>query len=95
MIGGLLAFAESASASSYSDSSNFLACDRLCQPMSKGNADKKTRPDTRLPQSRAGGQGLYLRTVDHLGRSSLAEDRKNPKKEVLHIAKVLNVFSSP
>ena len=42
--------------------------------------DKKTRPDTRLPQSRAGGQGPYLRSLDHLGRSSEAIDRKNPKK---------------
>ena len=24
-----------------------------------------TRPDTRLPQSRAGGQGPYLRSLDH------------------------------
>ena len=39
-----------------------------------------TRPDTRLPQSRAGGQGLYLRSLDHLGRSREAKDRKNPKK---------------
>ena len=31
---------------------------------------KKTRPDTRLPKSRAGGQGPYLRSLDHLGRSS-------------------------
>ena len=30
----------------------------------------ETRPDTRLPKSRAGGQGLYLRSLDHLGRSS-------------------------
>ena len=30
----------------------------------------KTGPDTRLPQSRAGGQGPYL------GRSSEAKDRK-------------------
>ena len=28
-----------------------------------------TRPDTRLPQSGLGGQGLYLRSLDHLGRS--------------------------
>merc|ERR1711942_592898 len=40
----------------------------------------KTRPDTRLPQSRADGQGPYLRSLDHLGRSSEAKDRKNPKK---------------
>ena len=31
---------------------------------------RKTRPDTRLPKSRAGGQGPYLRSPDHLGRSS-------------------------
>ena len=30
----------------------------------------KTRPDTRLSKSRAGGQGLYLRSLDHLDRSS-------------------------
>ena len=30
----------------------------------------ETRPDTRLPKSRAGGQGPYLRSLDHLGRSS-------------------------
>ena len=28
---------------------------------------RKTRPDTQLPKSRAGGQGLYLRSLDHLG----------------------------
>ena len=30
---------------------------------------KKTRLDTRLPQLRAGGQGPYLRSLEHLGRS--------------------------
>ena len=30
---------------------------------------RKTRPETRLPKSRAGGQGPYLRSPDHLGRS--------------------------
>ena len=39
-----------------------------------------TRPDTRLPKSRAGVQGPYLRSLDHLGRSSEAKDRKNQKK---------------
>ena len=29
-----------------------------------------TRPDTRLPKLRAGGQGPYLTSLDHLGRSS-------------------------
>ena len=41
---------------------------------------KKTRPDTRLPQSRAAGQGLFLKSPYHLGRSSGAKDRKKPKK---------------
>ena len=41
---------------------------------------QETRPDTRLPKSRAGGQGPYLRSLDHLGRNSEAKDRKNPKK---------------
>ena len=40
----------------------------------------KTRPDTRLPQSRAGGQGLYFRLPNHLGRSSDAKHRKKTKK---------------
>ena len=39
-----------------------------------------TRPDTQLPKSRAGGQGLYLRSLKHLGRSSVANDSKNKKK---------------
>ena len=30
---------------------------------------KKTRPDTVLSQSRAGGQGLCLRSFNELGRS--------------------------
>ena len=30
---------------------------------------EKTRPDTRLLKSRAGGQGLYLRSQNHLGKS--------------------------
>ena len=39
-----------------------------------------TRPDTRLPQSRAGWQGPYLRSVGHLGRSSEAKDRKTKSR---------------
>ena len=31
---------------------------------------RETRPDTRLPQSRVGGQGPYFRSPDHLGGSS-------------------------
>ena len=41
---------------------------------------EKSRPDTRLPQSRAGGQELYLRSLHHLGRNSEATDRKKTKK---------------
>ena len=40
----------------------------------------KTRPDTRLPQSRAGGQGPYLRSPEHLGRSGKAKKLKNAEK---------------
>ena len=40
----------------------------------------ETRPDTRLPQLSAGGQGLNLRSFDHLGKSSEAIDRKKTKK---------------
>ena len=39
-----------------------------------------TRPDTQLPQSRAGGQGPYLRTVEHFGRSGIAKNPMNAKK---------------
>ena len=46
----------------------------------KKEGKKKKRPETRQPQSRVGGQGLYLRSLDHLGRSSEAKDRKNPNK---------------
>ena len=42
----------------------------------------KTRPDTRLPKSRAGGQGLFLRSPHHLGRSSEATDRKKKTKKL-------------
>ena len=43
-----------------------------------------TRPDTRLPKSRVGGQGPYLRPLHHLGRSSGAKDppKKNQKSKV-------------
>ena len=43
----------------------------------KGEKKKKTRPDTRLPKSRAGGQGPYLRSPDHLGRSSEVKEIKS------------------
>ena len=37
----------------------------------------KTRPDTRLPKSHAGGQGPYLRSPDHLGGSSEVKEIKS------------------
>ena len=40
-------------------------------------ANNQVRPDSRLPLSRDGGQGPYLRSQEHLGRSSEAKDRKN------------------
>ena len=40
----------------------------------------RTRPDTRLPKSRTGGQGPYIRSLDHLGRSSEAKTAKTQKK---------------
>ena len=46
----------------------------------KLNIFERTRPDTRLPKSRAGGQGPYLRSPDHLGRSSEVEKIKSLKK---------------
>ena len=39
-----------------------------------------TKPNTQLPQSRVGRQGLYLRSLDHLGRSSDAKDLNYLKK---------------
>ena len=50
---------------------------RLVPFLQSGN---KTRPDTRLPKSRAGGQGPYLRSPDHLGRSSEVKKIKSQKK---------------
>ena len=38
------------------------------------SAFSETRPDTRLPKSRAGGQGPYLRLPDHLGGSSRVKE---------------------
>ena len=41
-----------------------------------------TRLDTQLHKSRAGGQGPYLRSLHHLGRSCEAKDRKKEKSEM-------------
>ena len=40
----------------------------------KKKARKQTRPETRLPQSRAGGQGPYLRSAER----SRSSEAKNP-----------------
>ena len=40
----------------------------------------KTRPDTWLPKSHAGGQGAYLTSPDHLGGSSEVKEKKSEKK---------------
>ena len=47
--------------------------------MNRGH-EEKTRPDTRLTQPHAGGQGPCLRSLRHLGRSSEAKDRKEIKR---------------
>ena len=39
-----------------------------------------SRLDAQLPQSFAGGQGLYLSALEHLGKSSKDKDHKNIKK---------------
>ena len=40
-----------------------------------------TRPDTRLPQSRAGGQEqCWIRSLEHLGRSRMLKKLKNADK---------------
>merc|ERR1711875_176616 len=44
------------------------------------SGEDRTRPDTRLPKSRAGGQGPYLRSLDHLGSSSGVKKIKIIKK---------------
>ena len=42
--------------------------------------EAKTRPDPRLPQSRARGQEPHMRSLDHLGRSGEAKDLKKKQK---------------
>ena len=43
--------------------------------------EKRTRPDTLLPQLRAGGQGLYWRSLHHLGRTLRPKTAKTKKKK--------------
>ena len=54
---------------------SFFFIFRILNPLGYG-----TRLDTRLPQSRAGGQGPYLRSPEHLGRSGKAKKLKNAEK---------------
>ena len=44
---------------------------------SKRHSGPLTRSDTRLPKSRAGGQGPYLRSPDHLDRISEVKEIKS------------------
>ena len=48
----------------------------------EGEEEEKsiTRPDTRLPKSRAGGQGPYLRLPYHVDRGSEVKEIKPLKK---------------
>ena len=55
---------------------------QLIEYLSRGSDAKtagiiRTRPDTRLPKSRAGGQGPYLRSPDNLGRSREVKEIKS------------------
>ena len=58
---------------------NFICCNIIFFRLASQVWLCKTRPDTWLPKLRAGGQGPYLRSLHHLGRSSEAKNRKNPK----------------
>ena len=40
----------------------------------------KTSADTWLPKSRVGGQGPYLRSLDHLGSSSEVKEQTQKNK---------------
>ena len=49
-----------------------------------------TRPDTRLFQLCVGGQGPYLRSAWHLGRSSMSKNKKHKKRKVWPINQLTN-----
>ena len=57
------------------DGENDGQLQNLC--VGDGIGEEKTRPDTRLPKSRVGGQGPYFRSPDHLGRSSEVREIKS------------------
>ena len=46
-------------------------------PIEKHEKLTYTRPDTQLPQSRAGGQGQCSRSLEHLGKSCETKNRIN------------------
>ena len=56
--------------------------DQFTSDLAQVNVCLKKRPDTRLPQSHADGQGPFLRSLEHLGESTEAKDCKNIKKKV-------------
>ena len=62
---------------SYGDKLQCTAANRSTTLLKSPRVGSKTRPDTRLPKSLAGGQGPYLRSPDHLGRSSEVEKIKS------------------
>ena len=49
-------------------------CESIGHRLLRGCCPK--RPDTWLPQLRAGGQGIYLSSPEHLGRSSTVKEKK-------------------
>ena len=57
------------------DGENDGQLQNLC--VGDGIGEEKTRLDTRLPKSCAGGQGPYFRSPDYLGRSSKVKEIKS------------------
>ena len=68
---------ESSSDSDDSDTADEHSLMRVCRCSDETLIQEQTRPDTRLPKSRAGGQGPYLRSSDHLSRSSEVKEMKS------------------
>ena len=57
------------------DGENDGQLQNLC--VGDGIGEEKTRPDTRLPKSRAGGQGPFLRSLAYSGRSNEVREIKS------------------
>lgn len=47
--------------------------------ISKAKKKNKTKHDTGLPQLRVGGQGSFLRSLEHFGSSSKVKEYKTKK----------------